>query len=130
MQQRGMSVAHEVVTCAATKAMWSMMQQVHDRDILNIGVRVQLFNSIVMSVVQYGCEVWSTSLLKDPSKPTASSPQQVQNLFLRQVGGGWVRKCINTKLQDRKPAVRRSDRMSCIHCTHDVARVCFHTSQY
>ena len=45
--RRGMSVSHEVIGSAATKAMWGMMQQTRDRDIASIGVRIQLFNSML-----------------------------------------------------------------------------------
>lgn len=50
---KGMLAAHEVTRCAATKAMWSMMQHTRDRDIFNSRISVQLFSSM-------GYGVWST----------------------------------------------------------------------
>lgn len=75
-----------------------MMRQVKDRDISHIGLRVQLFGSVVMPVLQYGCEVWAPTFLRDPSRPLANPLQPVQTQFLRQVAGEWVRKSVSTKL--------------------------------
>ena len=97
-RSKGFGVAPGVVGSAAMKAVCGMMRQVVDRDIRNIGLRVQLFNSIVMPVLQYGCEVWSTPFLRDPSNPVSSHIQRVQSQFLRQVAGGWVRKSTPVRL--------------------------------
>jgi hypothetical protein len=69
-----------------------------DREVSSIKLKVQLFDSIVMPVLQYGCEIWGTQSLQNPTKPTANNVQQVQNLFLRQVTGNWVRRSVSTQL--------------------------------
>jgi hypothetical protein len=96
--QRGMQASPSITRSAGLKAMWGLASQLQDREVSNVGLRVQLFDAIVMPVLQYGCEVWSTQLLHDPAKPAVNSVQQVKNLFLRQVTGNWVRKSVSTQL--------------------------------
>jgi hypothetical protein len=96
--QRGMQASPDIIRSAGLKAMWGLASQLQDREVSKISLKVQLFDSIVMPVLQYGCEVWSTQMLHNPAKPAANSVQQVQNLFLRQVTGNWVRKSVSTQL--------------------------------
>jgi hypothetical protein len=79
--QRGMQASPGIIRSAGLKAMWGLASQLQDREVSSIGLRVQLFDTIVVPVLQYGCEVWSTQLLQNPAQPAANSVQQVQNLF-------------------------------------------------
>jgi hypothetical protein len=65
--QRGMQASPGVIRSAGLKAMWGLASQLQDREISSIGLRVQLFDNIVMPVLQYGCEVWSTQFLQHPA---------------------------------------------------------------
>lgn len=95
---KGVHCAHEVVHATATKAMWSMMQQVRERHINNTKVRVRLFNALVMPVLEYACEIWGTQFVRDPYNPINNPLQPVQSLFLRHVTGTWIRKCVSHKI--------------------------------
>lgn len=95
---KGFAAAPAAVQTAATQAACGMMARVRDRDIVHTGLRVRLFGSLVLPVMQYGCEVWATPFVRDPLKPLDNPIQPVQTQFLRQVAGGWLRKSVNTKL--------------------------------
>ena len=56
---RGFKGAVDVMRCAATKAMWSVVRQTQERDIQQIALRVLLFKSMVIPVMSYGCGIWS-----------------------------------------------------------------------
>ena len=60
---RGFKGAVDVMRCAATKAMWSVVRQTQERDIQQIALRVLLFKSMVIPVMSYGCEIWSLPFL-------------------------------------------------------------------
>lgn len=70
--QRGMQVPPGVIWSAGLKAVWGLASQLRDRDVCSIGLRVQLFDSIVMPV-QYGFKVWSTPLIQNPAKSMVNS---------------------------------------------------------
>jgi hypothetical protein len=95
---KGFAAAPAAVRAAATQSACGLMARVKDRDIAHIGMRVRLFGSLVMPVMQYGCEVWSTAFVCDPKQPLANPMQAVQTQFLRQVAGEWLRKSTSTKL--------------------------------
>ena len=94
---RGFKGAVDVMKCAATKAMWSVVRQAQERDIQQIGLKVALFKALVLPVMSYGCEIWSLPFLTS-KLPFANPLQKVQSMFLRQVGGSWLRKSISQKL--------------------------------
>ena len=77
--------------------MCGLMRQAQDRDTQQIGLRVLLFKTMVLPVMSYGCEIWSLPYLKK-GDPLGNPLQQVQSLFLRQVGGSWLRKTVSRKL--------------------------------
>ena len=91
---RGFKGAVDVMRCAATKAMWSVVRQTQERDIQQIALRVLLFKSMVIPVMSYGCEIWSLPFLTS-NLPLSNPLQKVQNMFLRQVSGTWLRKSVS-----------------------------------
>ena len=93
----GFMGAHEVIKGTAVKAMWGMVRQLRDREIESVGIRVHMFNTLVMPIMLYGCEIWATRFLK-PQKPLDNPLQSVQTMFARQVGGEWLRKQVSPKL--------------------------------
>ena len=94
---RGFKGAVDVMRCAATKAMWSVVRQTQERDIQQIALRVLLFKSMVIPVMSYGCEIWSLPFLTS-NLPLGNPLQKVQNMFLRQVSGTWLRKSVSQRL--------------------------------
>jgi hypothetical protein len=64
---------------------------------LQISLRVLLFQTMVLPVMSYGCEIWSLPYLKK-GDPLGNPLEQVQNLSLRQVGGSWLRKTVSRQL--------------------------------
>ena len=95
---KGFGTAPAAVALAAMQAACGLMGRVRDREVNQIWLRVSLFSSLVMPVMQYGCEVWSTAYLLNASKPLDNPLQSVQTQFLRQIGGQWLRRSTNTKL--------------------------------
>ena len=53
----GCKGAVDVMKCAATRAMWSVVRQAQERDIQQIGLNVALFKALVLPVMSYGCEI-------------------------------------------------------------------------
>jgi hypothetical protein len=49
-----------VIRSAGLKAMCGLASQLQDREVSSIGLRVQRLDSVVMPVLEYGCEVWGT----------------------------------------------------------------------
>ena len=94
----GLKGSHTAVTAAANKAMWAMLRQVKDVEILSVLTRVWLFNSLVMPVLQYGCEIWSTEFIRQPGSPLDNPAQRVQSTFLRQIIGDRLPKSISLKM--------------------------------
>jgi hypothetical protein len=95
---KGFGTAPAAVASAAMQAACGLMGRVRDREVNQIWLRVSLFSSLVMPVMQYGCEVWSTAYLLNASKPLDNPLQSVQTQFLRHIGGQWLRRSTNTKL--------------------------------
>jgi hypothetical protein len=93
----GFKGAVEETRSAATKAIWSVMRQAQDSNIQQIGIRGMLFKAMVLPVISYGCEIWSLPFLK--LHVSFGNPlQKVQNMFLRQIAGNWLRKSVSQKL--------------------------------
>ena len=65
----GFMGAHEVIKGTAVKAMWGMVRQLRDREIESVGIRVHMFNTLVMPIMLYGCEIWATRFI--PQTPEA-----------------------------------------------------------
>ena len=94
----GLKGSHIAVTAAATKAMWCMMRQVREMEVISVLTRMRLFKSLVMPVMQYGCEIWCTEFLKVPGRPLDNPVQRLQTTLLRQVGGVSIRNSVPVKL--------------------------------
>ena len=70
-RSKGLAAAPDNLNSAAVEAMCGMMRRVKGRELMHIGLRLRLFSSGVMPVLQYGCEAWSAPSLRDPSQPAA-----------------------------------------------------------
>lgn len=84
---QGLAVPPAVVSWAATKAAFGVMRQVMDRNEWHFGLRLQVFDSIVMPILRYGGEVWSTGYLRNLPLSFDNPTQLMQTRFLRQVSG-------------------------------------------
>jgi hypothetical protein len=94
---KGFRGAIEAMQSAATKTMWSVLRQAQERDIRQISLKVMLFKTMVLPVMSYGCEIWSLPFLR-AHEPFANPFQKLQNMFLRQIGGTWMKKTVSQKL--------------------------------
>lgn len=89
--RRGFSFSHEAIRSVAIKAMWGLVKHMREREVTSILLRVELFKTVVMPVMLYGAEIWSGAFCH-PHKRFEDHPlQRVQSMFLRQVGGCWLR---------------------------------------
>ena len=81
--------AIESLTIAARRAMWGMMSRFRLARITDISMKLSMFSSLVQPIMEYCGEVWGPSLLcsaRGLEQVWANPLQQVQNLFLRQMG--------------------------------------------
>jgi hypothetical protein len=75
--------AVDVLAVAARKAMFGMMRRCVSMGITDIKLKCQLFDTLVLPVLSYGCEVWGTHYMIDGCEVF----EKVHRLFLRKVLG-------------------------------------------
>ena len=75
--------AVEVLAVAARKAMFGMMRRCAMMGITNSQLKCQLFDTLVLPVLTYGCEVWGTQYMHSGCEVL----EKVHKLFLRKLLG-------------------------------------------
>lgn len=102
-ETEGVKGAIQALTVSARRAMWGMMGRFRVARITDISMKLKMFASLVLPIMEYCGEVWGPSLIAS-SKNLADlwdNPlQRVQTLFLRQLGK--LRKSVPTTILHRE----------------------------
>jgi hypothetical protein len=96
-QRKGSGVLLKQCSLQLLRPCGASCRQAQERDIRQISLKVMLFKTIVLPVMSYGCEIWSLPFLR-AHEPFANPVQKLQNVFLRQIGGAWMKKTVSQKL--------------------------------
>jgi len=85
----GVAVAEGVLCGAARRAMWAMLGRFRVAQIADLSLKLRMYQSLVVPIMEYCSAFWSPALLQNCSSHARvfqSSMQEVQNTFLRQLG--------------------------------------------
>jgi hypothetical protein len=88
-ETEGVFVAENALCTAARRAMWAMLGRFRVAGIRDMSMKLRLYRAIVAPIMEYCSAVWAPALMQGCSswdKACKSSMQQVQNVFLRQLG--------------------------------------------
>ena len=90
-ETEGLSAAVAALQASGNRALWGMRARCKAAQIDSMFLQCQLFDTLVMPILCYGCAVWGPQLLHNASTPSALlrvRPQRVQFDFLRCIAGG------------------------------------------
>jgi hypothetical protein len=89
-------------------AMFALVRRCYELNIHNVYTRCRLFDSLVVPILNYGCEVWGPSNLVRGSKLLSGVREEVEKMHI-----SFLRQCLG---------VRRSTSAAII--MHELGRVC------
>jgi hypothetical protein len=89
--QRWFSMAADKMVEKASKAMWALCAKVDSLGVKCMEVKLRLFDMLVMSIGNYGCQIWGVDFLRiDSEAHVFNNPlQKLVFLFLRTVSGAY-----------------------------------------
>jgi hypothetical protein len=102
-ETEGVQGAIQSLVTSARRAMWGMMSRFRVVRMTDISMKLNMFSSLVLPIMEYCGEVWGPSLLassKELSHLWDNPLQGVQTLFLRQLGK--LRKSVPTSILHRE----------------------------
>ena len=91
-ETRGVLAGCDALAVAGRRAMWAMLSRLADSGIDSLGMKTQLFGSLVAPILSYCSEVWGPGLLRKRSGLSVSgvlgnAQHALQCEFLRLIGG-------------------------------------------
>lgn len=98
-ETRGVSAAISSLATAARRAMWAMLSRFKMARMVDINLKLSMFSSLVLPIMEYCGEVWGPGLLSSAdgwAGACNNELQRVQNLFLRQLGH--LRSTVSTQI--------------------------------
>jgi len=98
-ETEGVKGAIQSLTTSARRAMWGMMARFRVARITDISMKLRMFSSLVLPIMEYCGEVWGPSLIASSrglSHLWDNPLQKVITLFLRQLGN--LRKSVSTAI--------------------------------
>ena len=81
------SPAPRLLKKVAVRAAHAVNARCATLNITNFALRLHLFKALVLSIINYGAEVWSPAFLTSFHTAMHAEPQVVQNDFIRRLGG-------------------------------------------
>jgi hypothetical protein len=87
------SISHTAV--AASRAMWALINRIHEIGIMSLETKINLFKTLVLPVGNYGCQIWGVCfLIPSEAQTFAKNPIQKMVLdFLRIITGCGKKTC-------------------------------------
>ena len=87
-QNKWLKNSVDYTTVAARRAMWALIRRMQELGIMCLDTKIRLFKSLVLSIGNYGCQVWGPPLLMPSQSCTFKNPMQILILeFIRIISG-------------------------------------------